>query len=435
MRLCITESKTLEHCEGEPLACFAHWMQRPRGAERLLLVEFTLTAYWLDDKSSVSLAALYLDSDAGVHIAVTDGDLIEDCSMSAAEQYALWVSEHGAASYCFGNPLALSPLAIAKPWGQEIWYTGVEARGVCHFAADSGETPVPWLQAAVPDGALGVAGEALVLLKILDPVSEPVTGDLYFELHEEKQEVYVVTHVDPNAWPDGTGYIRMGFHPDKLQCFEGDNDAFRDAYLHAVKSYEIVRRKIDGLPQGEQVAVELKEKEIALRGQMDGFSHLLPLRTGDVVKVPLLTPHSLQHGVRTVEFQTPVYERKILSFAQKVLTQDHWDTKEAVAQMRLHTEDEPRFETLLQQEGLLVERIVDFTDFEVRRVCLGSSGVLNLPPIPRYGLVIVVEGEVRIAQVNYGPEQALILPLGWSGELTPAEPASPVVLLLALPRN
>ena len=431
----ISKSKTLSHREGEPLACFAQWMKHARVAGRLLLVEFPLTAYWLADKPSTPLTALYLDTGTAVYVAVTDRELIEDQSKSPAEQYALWVSRHGVASYCCGEPIALSPLAIAKPWGREIWYTGVEERGVCRFATDSGETPVPWLQAVVPDIALGRAGEALVLLKILDPVSEPVTGDLYFELHEEKQEVYVVTHIDPQAWPDGTGYIRMGFHPDKLQSFAEDSAGFRAAYLAAVESYEVVRRQIDALPGDQQAALELKGREVALRGQMDDFSHLLPLRTGDVVKVPLLTPHSLQHGVRTVEFQTPVYERKILSFAQKVLTQDHWDTKEAVAQMRLQTEDEQSFDILAQKEGLLVERIVDFSDFEVRRICLDQSGVLELQSLPGYGLIMVVEGRLQIGLGDYGPEQALILPLGWRGELTPMEPASSVVLLLALPRH
>ena len=37
------------------------------------------------------------------------------------------------------------------------------------------------------------------------------------------------------------------------------------------------------------------------------------LRVGDVVTIPPGTPHSLLRGVTVVEFQTPVFERRILA--------------------------------------------------------------------------------------------------------------------------
>jgi mannose-6-phosphate isomerase class I len=195
-----------------------------------------------------------------------------------------------------------------------------------------------------------------------------------------------------------------------------------------------VRRKIDGLPEGAPSG-ELQTREAELRSQMDDYSHLRPLCPGDVVKVPLLTPHALQHGVRTVEFQTPVYERKILSFAQKVLTQDHWDTEEAVAQMQLEAVEEEAFDCLVNEDDLRVERIVDFSDFEVRRVCLAGGGSLDVEPLPLYGLIMVVEGELEVAGSAFGPEQAFILPRGWTGQLAALKPASSLVFLLALPRH
>src|SRR5690606_327598 len=172
----------------------------------------------------------------------------------------------------------------------------------------------------------------------------------------EKREVYVVTHVDRNAWPDGRGAIRFGFDQVARQRAASD-EAFRQQFLSAVADYEQLRRAIDrhcdeirreegvGLTEPVDAATlkrwlgvvpaPLLERERQAREAMNAFTHMLPLREGDVVKVPCLTPHALQHGVRTVEFQTPVYERKILAFAQKVLTQDHWDTSEAVELMSL----------------------------------------------------------------------------------------------------
>jgi hypothetical protein len=388
--------------------------------------------YWLAGSPRVPLTVIYLLSGGSLTVGVTECELSLQGDLSPTEQFVLWGAECNFASYASGRPAELASLAIPKPWGQEIWYTGVEDRGVCCFEIEDRQTPIPWLQAVIPDAALGVSGEPLVLLKILDPVAEPVIGDLYFELHEEKQEVYVVTHIDRNAWPDGTGYIRIGFDEAKLASHAGDDAAFREAYLGAVHRYEAVRRKIDGLPEG-MPSGELQTMEAELRSQMDSYSHLRPLCPGDVVKVPLLTPHALQHGVRTVEFQTPVYERKILSFAQKVLTQDHWDTEEAVAQMQLEPVEEEAFDCLVNEDDLRVERIVDFSDFEVRRVCLAGGGSLDVEPLPLYGLIMVVDGELEVAGSAFGPEQAFILPRGWAGQLAALKPASSLVFLLAFP--
>jgi hypothetical protein len=64
--------------------------------------------------------------------------------------------------------------------------------------------------------------ESLILLKTLNPVSEDVIGDLYYEMHEKKWEVYVVTEIDQTAWPSGTGIIKAGLHPDKNQGLSGN---------------------------------------------------------------------------------------------------------------------------------------------------------------------------------------------------------------------
>jgi len=272
-----------------------------------------------------------------------------------------------------------------------------------------------------------------VLLKILDPAPQPVSGDLYFELHEEKREVYVVIGVDERVWPGGVGYIRYGFDPEKLAA-SVDEQHFRAKYLAAVQAYERVRRQLDALPEGAEPPASQQELEQQLRNDMDAYTCMQPLRVGDVVVVPLLLPHSLQHGVRTIEFQTPVYERKILSFAQQVLTQDHWDTSAAVDQMLLVPPVTEAFDCLQRDRGVLVERIVDFPDFEVRRIRLEPGVRLAQGPLQDYNLVIVVGGELALDGRRYRPEQALLLPRSWRGQLTPANTAQPLVLLLALPR-
>jgi hypothetical protein len=415
----------ITHETGDPWAACLAW----RGTEPgLLLVDFGFTPWWLAGAAEQQLTAIYCREGGTLRVAVTDASL-QASGHAPVEQYAAWLQQHGLCDARIGEALPLAPVHIPKPWGQEVWFTGVEERGVCHFGDAGGSTPIPWLQAALPSG---YGGEGpLVLLKILDPDAAEVTGDLYFELHQEKREVYVVTHVDRSAWPDGIGYIRYGFDPDRLEQAASD-EAFRQQYHQAVQAYEAVRRQIDEGAGEASAAVQARER--GLRAEMDSFTHMRALQTGDVVVVPLLMPHSLQHGVRTIEFQTPVYERKILSFAQQVLTQGHWDTGEAIEQMRLLPPEEVPFEVLERGQGVLVERVVDFPDFEVRRIRIEPGMQLPLQLQDCYGLVMLVEGSLAVSGKVFGPEQALLLPRGAQLTLAPLQAAEPLVLLLALPR-
>lgn len=425
--------------QGEPRSCLHRWRAALADDEiALLLVDFELRQYWLEGSGAKPLTALYHCSGGRLRVAVTDRRLSATAS-SPTEQFDNWVAHHQLLSVVAGAPLELLPREIPKPWGREVWYTAVEARGVCNVGAGNAHpgvdrsAPIPWLQAVLPDGSAGPVGQPLILLKILDPAPQPVSGDLYFELHEVKREVYVVTHVDEVAWPDGVGYVRCGFDPEQVRSSASDQE-FRGRYLAAVEAYEEVRRAVDEWPAAAEEPVTLLAQEQKLREHMDGFTHMRPLRKGDVVVVPPLLPHALQHGVRTVEFQTPVYERKILSFAQKVLTQEHWDTRSAVSRMLLEPPPVTAFACLVEGDGVLVERIVDFPDFEVRRVRLEAGSSVLLEPVQDYCVALVIAGEFATGMGRYGAEQALLLPRGWQDRLTPAKPAQSLVLLLAFPR-
>ena len=99
------------------------------------------------------------------------------------------------------GPVALNPLRIAKPWGQEIWFSGIEQRGESTIT-QAGTTLLLSDYLSLAPKRL-VRRAAPLLLKILDPAPEPVTGNLYVETHNTKHEVYVVTEVDRGAWPGG----------------------------------------------------------------------------------------------------------------------------------------------------------------------------------------------------------------------------------------
>ena len=291
------------------------------------------------------------------------------------------------------SPVKLVPVSIAKPWGREIWYSAIEKRGESRVAAPAGEVLLStYLDAArLPS--------PVILLKVLDPHPEPVRGDLYFEVHEEKREVYVVTAVDRGAWPDGKGRIRFGMNQKARRRFADDDD-FRAAYLAAVREYETLRRRIEG---GKPVPAE---EEARKRAAMDAFTSLRELAPGDVVVVPPWTPHALQHGVRVVEFQTAAYERYIISFAQKVVTQDGWDSERAISRLRLEPPRRPDFRTLAPG----VELIASFEDYGVWRASHEAGRQVALPIRAPYALCMAVGGNIGIGPLKLHPEEACLIP-------------------------
>ena len=290
-------------------------------------------------------------------------------------------------------PVKLEPVTIAKPWGREIWHSAIEARGESAVRTAAGSVPLSqYLEAA------GIEAP-VVLLKVLDPDPTPVLGDLYFEVHERKREVYVVTAIDPTAWPDGCGRIRLGMNQARRQAY-GNDAAFRAAYLEAVRAYEQERRAID---RGERPRGDVEREKRAL---MEAFTASSSLRVGDVVALPPWMPHALQHGVRVVEFQTPTYERRIISFAQKVATQGHWDSEEAIARMSLDPPPPPSFEEVAPG----VERIATFDDFGVWRAALRPHGPVALPPDAPYALCMAIGGAVQVGGLRLAAEQACLVP-------------------------
>jgi hypothetical protein len=244
--------------------------------------------------------------------------------------------------------LRCAPLTIPKPWGHEVWYTGVETRGVCQVCTPNGSfIPLPHLELA-----LGMARpeplSAVPLLKELAPAPHAFLGELYTELHEEKSEVYVVTSIDPNLYPGGMGRVRLGFEPpwgatqfeelrQRLHSYEAarlEVDAAlaaRGAFLPNLKTPNSSGSGVSYIEHARSLLdINLVAREQTAYMQCAHLYRHIDLKLGDVVRVPKLTPHALQSGVRVVEFQTPHYERKILSSNQKVLTQSGWDIDAAL---------------------------------------------------------------------------------------------------------
>jgi hypothetical protein len=279
--------------------------------------------------------------------------------------------------------------------------------------------------------------EPITLLKILDPLPDANLGNLYFELHEQKQEVYIVTHIDPQAWPEGVGQIQMGFCQQKRNQYVSAA-TFKEAYLQVVADYREVRKTIDECLDG--LSQELIQREQSLRNAMNEFIYHHPLRVGDVVKVPCLTPHSLQHGVRVVEFQTPVYERKILSFGQKVLTQQDWDTEDAMAIAHVDAAQLEVPELIFSSVAYRLERIVNFDGFQVQRLMTEQEVEIPLH-VNANTLVMLVKGSTYFSSSNHSqireqvisPTEAYLINPMIQGQTLRLEAGS--ILLIALPNQ
>lgn len=394
----------------------------------IFAVQFMHSAHYLigqPDQELLALVQIHESPSAfpAVNVSIFPYTYERTCELemlpAELESVTRYCTQQGFPWVLISSPLLLEPVYVPKPWGQEVWYTGVEARGQASVVGQGGSLPLPWVMEFLRHRLALVDSEQLILLKVLDPLADEGYGDLYFELHEQKQEVYVVTHVDSCAWPDGRGAIQLGFDRAVRDHYE-TNDAFKAAYCAAVSAYEQTRRAIDclldqkkqeqGLALTQPVTANnlklwindlsqlseyksLISREKELKRAMNSFVAQHSLVVGDVVTVPRLVPHALQHGVRVVEFQTPVYERKILSFGQKVLTQEHWDTAEALTLVDMDSETLVASALLLENDVIQIQRIVNFDEFEVRRIKLRGAHRIEFEC---YCLLMVLEGEVSI---------------------------------------
>lgn len=261
------------------------------------------------------------------------------------------------------GPAALRPVTVAKPWGREVWYSGIEDRGESGVVTHNGIVPlskyIDERDRAAP----------VILLKAL----QPIAGNLYLEVHETKSEVYVVDRTD------GPGRMLLGARPDVLARM-GDA-GFRAAV-----------RRLAGQAETGKADVEA----------VQAFMNPVDLVTGDAVTIPSRVPHSLLKGVHVIEFQTPVFERKILAASQPVVTQQGWDVDSAVAAMDLSVQ--PSVEA---PAGDRVQVVARAPDFSVTRYRPPPGSAFA---VPAWSVGWVVRGAVRCGDRRFPARTAFIVP-------------------------
>ncbi len=423
--------------------------------EKPLCVALCYTIDTMQQSNAIPLAGIYLfdllpNGSIQILASVTDrvDELTECVRRNNAEFYDICTSM-GLSVLNLSAPMCLETVTIPKPWGNEIWFTGSETRGVSSVQ----DIPLPWVISLYQSALVGQADPELVLLKILDPLPDENYGDLYFEMHSKKTEVYVITRLDETAWPGGKGQIRIGFSKQRQKQYP-DLDTFKAAYLTSVQEYERIRRQIDtkfdeyrneeGYPEDMPLPVDVldswrdrlpdewQRREDMLRTDMNDFTAFRNLSVGDVICIDPLTPHSLQHGVRCIEFQTPHYERQILSFTQKVLTQSNWDTETAIQEMIIAPPIQQPFEIVHQASGVCVEIIADFEQFVVLRATIESDHCFQ-QQLNDYALIMCVSGNCAVADVNLAPERACLVPHNLGDVTISSRGGHTATCLVALP--
>jgi len=366
-----------------------------------------------------------------------------------------------------GEPMALAPLSVPRPWGREIRYTDVEPIGQASVKIGGGLVPLHWLLALAPRRLAAGRQRDLIPLRQLRPWSHEPLGDLYFEVHERRSEVYLVTGVDESVWPGGQAAMRFGLNPQKRARY-GDDQRFKADYLTAVKAYEKVRRAIDqrverwsreqGLDISEplrppqydaaldQIEPALLARELERRALMDSFCALRTVREGDVIRVPPGTPHSLLRGVEMIELQTSHRERQILSSNHKVSPREPWDTEEALRQLSMDTPAQHPPRSWQVAPGVQLERLAQLPGFSVLRLHLEAGASVPLRRIQSFvaqtgGLHDYVLLSALRGQLHYGhsPQSPL---RGGDVHLVPAQRddltlvcSGAARILLALPED
>ena len=277
------------------------------------------------------------------------------------------------------KPARLMPVTVPKPWGREVWYSGIEQRGESRVA--TGGCHVPLGQFLRQHGR----ERPVILLKTLHPDD----GDLYVEVHATKHEVYVVDALDSAIWGK-RGQMLLG-------AKRGDSSDvdYRARLLQASQDAE----------------------STGSLGAVHDCLEAKTLSVGDAVAIPPGVPHCLHRGVSVIEFQTPLYERKILAASHPVVTQTSWDGADAVAQLDLAATGCVSPETPARQQTL--GRAATFT---VARHRLDAGDSLF---VGAWSIGWVAQGRLHAGNASFDQRQAWIAPA--EAELT-AQTSAEVLL-------
>ena len=101
-------------------------------------------------------------------------------------------------------------------------------------------------------------------------------------------------------------------------------------------------------------------------------------------------------------------------FAQKVLTQEYWDTTAALKKMMKEVYSSPPPKLVYESDMVRMEQFVDFPNFKAHRVLLEPGGSFHQKLKGGYHLLIAVTGDTIVDgkgfQEKISPSEAMFMP-------------------------
>ena len=78
--------------------------------------------------------------------------------------------------------------------------------------------------------------------------------------------------------------------------------------------------------------------------------------------------------------------------------------------MSIEPEPQDSHLSLYKSEGINIERIVDFDDFQVQRITLAGGIEYRLPAAESYGLLMAIDEGLVVSGSALAPERAVLIP-------------------------
>ena len=126
-------------------------------------------------------------------------------------------------------------------------------------------------------------------------------------------------------------------------------------------------------------------------------------------------------------------------FAQKVLTQKHWDTEDAISKIETEVYHPPKLDRIHNSEYLNVERFSDFPQFNFDRIRIAPKTTYEDQLDERYQLLIIISGQATVVTQsrnsnNLKKEESLFLPVSMESYLIENIGKNQLVCLKATPK-
>ena len=108
------------------------------GASHFCIEHF---ADYQSQPTSIQLQVILLHEGGEIYTIISDHEFPPGTDPDNLGDLTAAANKVGSEPICLTRPFELETVSIQKPWGQEVWYSGIEQRGVSTVKS----VPLPWL--------------------------------------------------------------------------------------------------------------------------------------------------------------------------------------------------------------------------------------------------------------------------------------------------